>query len=72
MKLSEIYDRPIGRKINPAVVVSDKKLETIQAEITEYVFTNELIKHLYDVLNCLVNKKDEKTGHLDQRVLRLG
>ena len=47
MLLKEIYDRKIDRDINPAVVVSDKKKETIKAEIEEYVFTDELIEKLY-------------------------
>lgn len=62
MKLREIYDREIDRVINPAVVVSNKKEETIKAEINEYVFTDELIAKMYKLLNAVINKKEGKTG----------
>ena len=62
MKLREIYDRDIDRVINPAVVVSNKKLDTIKAEIGEYIFTDELIEKLYTVLDAILNKRNEKTG----------
>lgn len=62
MKLKEIFDRPIDRTINPAVVVSNQKAETIEAEIKEYVFTDELIEKLYLILNTVVNKRAGKTG----------
>ncbi len=62
MLLKEIYDRDIYREINPAVVVSDKKKETITAEIKEYVFTNELIEKLYLIVDTVLNKKIGKAG----------
>jgi hypothetical protein len=62
MLLKEIYDRRIGREINPAVVVSDKKKETIRAEIEEYVFTTELIEKLFEVIDTVLNKKTGKSG----------
>lgn len=62
MLLEEIYDRKIGREINPAVVVSDKKQETINAEIEEYVFTDELIEKLYEIVDTVLNKKTGKSG----------
>ncbi|MGQ1910985.1 BREX system P-loop protein BrxC [Marinifilum sp. RC60d5] len=62
MKLQEIYDRDIFRHINPAVVVSEKDEATIEAEIKEYVFTNELIEKIYLILNTVLNKKSGKTG----------
>jgi len=62
MILRNIYDKDITREINPAVVVSNKKEETIKAEILEYVFTNELIEKLYIVLNTVLNKKNVKAG----------
>ena len=40
MLLKDIYARDISRDINPAVVVSNKDKETIEAEIKEYVFTS--------------------------------
>tara|TARA_B110000238_G_scaffold108959_1_gene118599 strand:- start:1922 stop:5425 length:3504 start_codon:yes stop_codon:yes gene_type:complete len=62
MLLKEIYDRKIDREINPAVVVSDKKKETIKAEIEEYVFTDELIEKLYLIINTVLNKRSGKSG----------
>ncbi|MEP2404977.1 MAG: hypothetical protein ABJH73_11820, partial [Nonlabens ulvanivorans] len=62
MKLREIYERDIFREINPAVTVSDKKERTVDAEIKEYVFTDELIEKLFQILNTVLNKKSGKTG----------
>ena len=62
MLLKEIYHRDIYREINPAVVVSDKKKESIEAEIKEYVFTEELIEKLFLIVDTVLNKKIGKTG----------
>ncbi|MBE0654972.1 MAG: hypothetical protein IH594_14315, partial [Bacteroidales bacterium] len=62
MILKDIYDKDITRHINPAVVVNDHALETINAEIEEYVFTDELREKLFDFLHTLLNKKSGKTG----------
>lgn len=62
MKLSEIFERRIDRIINSAVVVSNQKQDTINAEIEEYVFTNDLIEKLYLFLDTVLNKKVGKTG----------
>ena len=62
MLLKEIYERSISRDINPAVVVSNKNQETINAEIKEYVFTKELIEKLYLMVDTILNKKSGKSG----------
>lgn len=62
MLLKEIYARDIFREINPAVVVSDKKKDTIKAEIKEYVFTEELIEKLFLIVDTVLNKKFGKSG----------
>lgn len=62
MILKEIYDRDIYRDINPAVVVSDSNKVTVEAEIQEYVFTDELIEKLFLMLDTVLNKKRGKTG----------
>ncbi len=62
MLLKEIYARDINRDINPAVVVSNKAKETIEAEIKEYVFTKELIEKLYLIVDTVLNKKSGKSG----------
>ncbi len=62
MLLKDIYERSISRDINPAVVVSNKNQETINAEIKEYVFTKELIEKLYLMVDTILNKKSGKSG----------
>ena len=62
MQLSEIFERKIDRVINSAVVVSNQKEATVDAEITEYVFTSDLIEKLYYFLDTVLNKKVGKTG----------
>src|SRR5690554_107907 len=62
MLLKDIYARAIDRAINPAVVVSDQKKDTIKAEIEEYVFTDELIEKLFLIVDTVLNKKVGKSG----------
>jgi hypothetical protein len=62
MLLKEIFDRDINREINPAVVVSDAKASTINAEISEYVFTEKLIENLFKVIDSVINKRSGKCG----------
>lgn len=62
MLLKQIYARNINRPINPAVVVSDQKQDTIKAEIEEYVFTDELIEKLYLIVDAVLNKRSGKSG----------
>lgn len=62
MKIKDIFERDIFREINPAVVVSDNKRETIDAEIKEYVFTDELIEKIFIMVDTILNKKNGKTG----------
>lgn len=62
MKISEIFSRNINRDINPAVVVGNDKQATVNAEIEEYVFIDDIIENLYEILNTILNKKGKKTG----------
>ncbi|WP_271393637.1 BREX system P-loop protein BrxC [Aequorivita sinensis] len=62
MLLKDIYARAIDRAINPAVVVSDQKKDTIKAEIEEYVFTDELIEKLFLIVDTVLNKRSGKSG----------
>ena len=55
MLQEEIYARPITREVNPAVVATDFKDKTVQIEIDEYVFTDEIINGLYRVLDAIRN-----------------
>ena len=58
--LHELYAKPIDRSFNPAVNASDFNAETVKVEINEYVFTDEIINSLYDVLS---NVRDRRTAH---------
>jgi len=62
MKLQQIYARDIERHINAAVVVGDREQDVIEAEIREYVFTDELIEYFFKLLNTVLNQEEGKTG----------
>lgn len=62
MQIREIYNLSIDRPINPAVVVSHRSPETIDAEIKEYIFTDELIENLYTLLHTTLTQSGRKTG----------
>ncbi len=62
MKIQELYDRDIARRINPAVVVSEMDNYYINQEIDEYVFTQGITKNVYKFLDAIANKKEGKTG----------
>lgn len=51
MILKELYKKDITRDVNPAVSAGDLKEATIHTEIEEYVFTQEIIQGLYDVIS---------------------
>lgn len=57
MKFKDLYEKGLDRKVNPAVSASDLSEDTINTEIQEYVFTEEIIVNLYKVLtNIKVNQ----------------
>ena len=62
MKILELYDKDITRRINPAVVVSEMEEYFINQEIDEYVFTTGITKNIYKFLNSIANKNEGKTG----------
>lgn len=62
MKIQDLYDRDIARRINPAVVVSEMEEYFINQEIDEYVFTPGITKNIYKFLDAVTNKKLGKTG----------
>ncbi|MDI1324864.1 MAG: BREX system P-loop protein BrxC [Algoriphagus sp.] len=62
MIIKEIFEKNIQREINPAVVVSDQKKDTVLQEIEEYIFTDELLESLYRLLDSVVNRRSGKTG----------
>jgi len=62
MKLVSIYQKGINRRINPVAVVSELNETLIKQEIEEYVFTPDIYKYQYQVLDAIVNSKGERTG----------
>ena len=70
MNLQQIYARDIERHINAAVVVGDREQDVIDAEIREYVFTDELIEHFFKLLNYCAQQGGGQDGHLGQWILR--
>jgi len=62
MKQWELYEKPIDRKVNPAVSATDLNAETIKIEIDEYVFTDEIIKGLYEVIDGIRNHNVSHNG----------
>lgn len=62
MKLEELYDLKIDRRINPALVVSEMDDYSIKQEIEEYVFTPDITNNVYSFLHAITQKKEGKTG----------
>jgi len=62
MQIKEIFDRPIDRTINSAVVVSQQDKEVVQSEIEEYVFTKDLATKIFKFLNTFLSRKEGNTG----------
>ncbi|WP_288286174.1 BREX system P-loop protein BrxC [uncultured Prevotella sp.] len=56
----EIYERDIERKVNPAVSAMDVDPKTIETEIDEYVFTDEILNGLCEIL---IHVKDRDYSH---------
>lgn len=57
MQLQDLYIKPINRPVNPAVSATKFDKETIDIEIKEYVFTDEILNGLYRILNAIKNNK---------------
>ena len=62
IKLEQLYDRKIDRRINPALVVSEMDEYSIKQEIDEYVFTPDITKNIYSFLYAITQKKEGKPG----------
>ena len=61
MKFKELYSKSLDRKVNPAVSASDLSDDTVMTEIVEYVFTEEIVINLYDIL---VNIRTNQGSHV--------
>ena len=57
MQLKDLYIKPINRSVNPAVSATKFDKETIDIEIKEYVFTDEILNGLYRILDAIRNNK---------------
>lgn len=51
--IKDLYFNKIDRPLNPAVSAEDFSEKTIETEIDEYVFTDEIINGLYNVLSAI-------------------
>lgn len=67
MQLQDLYIKSINRPVNPAVSATKFDKETIDIEIKEYVFTDEILNGLYRILNAIKNNKpyDHVCWYLD-------
>ncbi len=61
MRFKELYEKGLDRKVNPAVSASDLSEKTVETEIEEYVFTQEIIVNLYKIL---LNIKSNQGSHV--------
>lgn len=61
MKFKDLYEKGLDRKVNPAVSASDLSDDTVLTEIVEYVFTQEIVVNLY---NILINIKHNQGSHI--------
>lgn len=61
MRFGELYKYSIDRRVNPAVSASDLDDDTVSTEIDEYVFTQDIIVNLY---NILANIKQNQGSHV--------
>lgn len=57
MKLEKLYKKDIGRSVNPAVSATKFDAKTIETEIQEYVFTDEIINGLVKILDAIKNNR---------------
>ena len=62
MIIEKIYKNRIVRPLNPAVSAEDFNSETVKTEIDEYVFTDEIINGLFNVLNAIWTQNVSHNG----------
>jgi DNA replication protein DnaC len=62
MKFEDLYLKGLDRKVNPAVSASDLNEETVNIEIDEYVFTDDIINNLYEILRNIRENHGNHTG----------
>jgi len=62
MNFRDLYQKDINREINPAVSADDMTDATIATEIGEYVFTDEIINGLGDVIGGIKSSTKSHNG----------
>ena len=62
MKFQDLYEKGLDRKVNPAVSASDLTEATVQTEIKEYVFTEEIIVNLFNILSNIKHNQGSHVG----------
>ena len=63
MKFKDLFPvPPKDRKINPAVSASDLSDDTVLTEIIEYVFTEEIVINLYEILTNIRQNQGSHVG----------
>lgn len=62
MKFQDLYEKGLDRKVNPAVSASDLTDDTVLTEIVEYVFTEEIIINLYNILSNIKHNQGSHVG----------
>lgn len=60
--IAQLYKNPIDRPLNPAVSAEDFSDKTVETEIMEYVFTDEIINGLYNTLNAIRTQNVSHNG----------
>lgn len=61
-RIEQLYKNVIDRPLNPAVSAEDFSDKTVETEINEYVFTDEIINGLYNVLNAIWTQNVSHNG----------
>ena len=62
MAQAQLYKHDISRPLNPAVSVTDDSASTVKVEIEEYVFTEEILNGLFNVLDAVRQRSVSHTG----------
>ena len=62
MKFKDLYEKGLDRKVNPAVSASDLSEDTVMTEIVEYVFTEEIVINLFDILTNIKQNQGSHVG----------
>ncbi|MCD8309964.1 MAG: BREX system P-loop protein BrxC, partial [Prevotellaceae bacterium] len=62
MVIKDLYKKDIARDLNPAVSAGDLTKRTVETEIDEYVFTDDIINGLYSVLSAIMEHPVNHNG----------